>query len=166
MIVWPTPWPSLRTAPPARSSPFGEICSRVWFIEDHNSQPPIGTGVLPKSPVPRIRGGPSIGHGCTHVQPIILVLANEIQVSRRKHIYCRKLVDSDPNTDSFVRVWGAPSLTAEGKRRGGHTWRMRSSPAKGWAKTGQMAPPLAQSSPPGRIESERRGTGEGERDEL
>ena len=119
MIVWPTPWPSLRTAPPARSSPFGEICSRVWFIEDHNSQPPIGTGVLPKSPVPRIRGGPSIGHGCTHVQPIILVLANEIQVSRRKHIYCRELVDSDPNTDSFVRVWGAPSRTAQGKTRGG-----------------------------------------------
>ena len=28
------------------------------------------------------RGGPSIGHGCTHVHPIILVLANEIQVSR------------------------------------------------------------------------------------
>jgi len=41
------------------------------------------------------------------------------------------------------------------------TWEMRSSPAKGWAKTGQMAPPLAQSSPPekeeqGRRESERR----------
>ena len=34
------------------------------------------------------------------------------------------LLDSDPNTDSFVRVWGAPSRTAEGKRRGGHTWRM------------------------------------------
>jgi len=29
---------------------------------------------------------------------------------------------------------------------------MRSSPAKGWAKTGQMAPPLAQSSPPGKEE--------------
>jgi len=25
---------------------------------------------------------------------------------------------------------------------GGHTWRIRSSPAKRWAKTGQMAPPL------------------------
>ena len=62
----------------------------------------------------------------THVHPI--VLANEIK----------------------VRVWGAPSSTAEGKRRCGHTWRMRSSPAKGWAKTGQMAPPLAQSSPPGK----------------
>ena len=142
MIVWPTPWPSLRTAPPARSSPFGEICSRVWFIEDHNSQPPIGTGVLPKSPVPRIRGGPSIGHGCTHVQPIILVLANEIQVSRRKHIYCRELVDSDPNTDSFVRVWGAPSRTAQGRRRGGRGIpgrRMRSSPAKGWAAARPVA---------------------------
>jgi len=33
-------------------------------------------------------------------------------------------MDSDPNTNSFVRVWGAPSRTAEGKRRGGHTWRM------------------------------------------
>jgi hypothetical protein len=30
----------------------------------------------------------------------------------------------DPNTNSFVRVWGAPSRTAEGKRRGGHTWWM------------------------------------------
>ena len=28
------------------------------------------------------------------------------------------LLDSDPNTNSFVRVWGAPSRTAEGKRRG------------------------------------------------
>ena len=55
-----------------------------------------------------------------------------------------------------VRVWGAPSRTAEGKRRGGHTWRMRSSPAKGWAKKGQMAPPLAQSSPPGKEEQGRR----------
>ena len=64
--------------------------------------------------------------------------------------------DSDPNTISFVGVWGAPSLTAEGKRRGGHTWRMRSSPAKGWAKTGQMAPPLAQSSPPGKEEQGRK----------
>ena len=27
-------------------------------------------------------------------------------------------LDSDPNTNSFVRVWGAPSRTAEGKRRG------------------------------------------------
>ena len=26
------------------------------------------------------RGGPSVGHGCTHVHPIIL--ANEIEVSR------------------------------------------------------------------------------------
>jgi len=33
---------------------------------------------------------------------------------------------------------------------------MRSSPAKGWAKTGQMAPPLAQSSPPGMEEEGRR----------
>jgi len=29
---------------------------------------------------------------------------------------------------------------------------MRSSPAKSWAKTGKMAPPLAQSSPPGNEE--------------
>jgi len=33
---------------------------------------------------------------------------------------------------------------------------MRSSPAKGWAKTGQMAPPLAESSPPGKEEQGRR----------
>jgi len=33
-------------------------------------------------------------------------------------------LDSDPNTDSFVRVWGAPSCKAKGKRRGGHTWKM------------------------------------------
>jgi hypothetical protein len=33
---------------------------------------------------------------------------------------------------------------------------MRSSPEKGWAKTGQMAPPLAQSSPPGKEEQGRR----------
>jgi hypothetical protein len=33
---------------------------------------------------------------------------------------------------------------------------MRSSLAKGWAKTGQMAPPLAQSSPPGKEEQGRR----------
>ena len=49
-----------------------------------------------------------------------------------------------------------PSRIAEGKRRGGHTWRMRSSPAKGRAKTGQMAPPLAQPSPPGKEEQGRR----------
>jgi len=30
------------------------------------------------------------------------------------------LLDSDPNTNSFVRVWGAPSRTAEGKRRGAY----------------------------------------------
>ena len=36
----------------------------------------------------------------------------------------------------------------EGARK--HTWRMRSSPAKGREKTGRMAPPLAQSSPPGK----------------
>jgi len=34
---------------------------------------------------------------------------------------------------------------------------MRSSPAKVWAKTGQMAPPLTQSSPPGKEEQARRG---------
>ena len=36
-------------------------------------------------------------------------------------------MDSDPNKNSFVRVWGAPPRTAEGKRRGGHThtwWRL------------------------------------------
>jgi len=97
------------------------------------------------------RGGPSIERGCTHVHPKIL--ANEIEVSR---------LDSDPSTNSFVRVWGAPSRPAEGKRRGGHTWRMRSSPAKGWAKTGQIAPPLAQSSPPGKEEESSQG-GESER---
>ena len=68
----------------------------------------------------------------------------------------KKWLDSDPNTDSFVRVRGAPSRAAEGKRRGGHTWRMRSSPAKGWAKTGQMARPVAQSAPPGKEEHGRR----------
>ena len=68
---------------------------------------------------------------------------------------------SDPNTNSFVRVWGAPSRTAEEKRRGRHTWRMRLSPAKGWAKTGQMAPPLTQSSPPGKEKGSREGKGEG-----
>ena len=31
-------------------------------------------------------------------------------------------MDSDPNKNSFVRVWGAPPRTAEGKRTGGHTW--------------------------------------------
>ena len=31
-------------------------------------------------------------------------------------------LDSDPNTNSFVRVWGAPPRTAEGKRRDRHTW--------------------------------------------
>ena len=35
----------------------------------------------------------------------------------------RKLVGhSDPSTDSFVWVWGAPFRPTEGKRRGGHTW--------------------------------------------
>ena len=34
------------------------------------------------------------------------------------------MTGSDPNTNSFVRVWGAPSRKAEGKRRGGHTWWM------------------------------------------
>ena len=51
---------------------------------------------------------------------------------------------------------GSSLRTADGKRRSGHTWRMRSSPAKGWAKTEQMAPPLAQSSPPGKEEQARR----------
>ena len=63
------------------------------------------------------------------------------------------LLDSDPNTNSFVRVWGAPSRTAEGKRRGGYTWRML---VAGKAKMRQMAPPLAQSSPPGKEEQGRR----------
>ena len=98
------------------------------------------------------RGGPSIGHGCTHVHPVILVLANEIQVSRRKPIYCRELGDSDPNTDSFVRVWGAPSRTAQGKRRG------RSGIPGGCARRQQRAgPPLAQSSPPGKEDLEQGG---------
>jgi len=52
---------------------------------------------------------------------------------------------------------------------GRHTWRMRSSPAKGSAKTGQMAPPIAQSPPTGKEEkggeSPREGRGRG-RDEL
>jgi hypothetical protein len=48
---------------------------------------------------------------------------------------------------------------------------MRSSLAKGWAKTGQMAPPLAQSSPPGkeergRRESERRKRFKKQREEM
>ena len=34
------------------------------------------------------------------------------------------MTGSDPNTNCFVRVWDAPSRTAEGKRRGGHTWWM------------------------------------------
>jgi hypothetical protein len=46
-----------------------------------------------------------------------------------------------------------------------------SSPAKGWAKTLQMAPPLAQSSPPGkeeqgRRESERREKFKKQREEM
>jgi len=54
---------------------------------------------------------------------------------------------------------------------GALAWRMRSSPAKGWAKTGQMAPPLAQSPPPGkeeqgRRESERKGRKSKGGDEL
>jgi len=69
-------------------------------------------------PTVESRGGPSIGHGCTHANPTDF--ANEIEVSR---IYCI-VPGSDPNTNSFVRVWGAPSRTAEGKRRGGHTWWM------------------------------------------
>jgi len=32
---------------------------------------------------------------------------------------------------------------------------MRSSPAKGWATTGKMAPPLAQSPPPGKEDLEQ-----------
>jgi len=48
---------------------------------------------------------------------------------------------------------------------------MRSSPAKGWPKTGQMVPPLAQSSPPGkeehgRRESERRESCKKQREEM
>ena len=31
-------------------------------------------------------------------------------------------MDSDPNKNSFVRVWGAPSRTAEGKRRGAQAY--------------------------------------------
>ena len=48
---------------------------------------------------------------------------------------------------------------------------MRSSPVKGWAKTGKMAPPLAQTSPPGkeeqgRRESERRERFKKQREEM
>ena len=61
------------------------------------------------------------------------------------------LLDSDPNTNSFVRVWGAPSRTAEGKRRGAYLEdALVAGKALGeLAKTGQMAAPLAQSSLPG-----------------
>jgi len=42
------------------------------------------------------------------------------------------------------------------RNRSPQNWRIRSSPAKGWAKAGQMAPPLAQSSPPGKEEQGRK----------
>ena len=54
--------------------------------------------------------------------------------------------------------FGVLRFAQQKEREGGrkHTWRMRSSPAKGMEKTGRMAPPLAQSSPPGKEEQGRR----------
>jgi len=43
---------------------------------------------------------------------------------------------------------------------------MRSSPAKGWAKTGQMAPPLAQPPPPGKEEQREERVREKGKEEL
>ena len=71
---------------------------------------------------------------------------------------CHWYLDSDPSTDSFVRVWGAPSRTAQERRRGGRgrTWRML---VAGKGLDEDLAPPLAQSSPPpgreGRAREER-----------
>jgi len=70
-----------------------------------------------------------------HVQSIIF--PNEIEVSR------------------YVRVWGAPSPTAEGKRKGGHTWWMLVA-GKGLGEDVRMAPPLAQASPPAKEDQGRR----------
>ena len=55
------------------------------------------------------------------------------------------MTGSDPNTNSFVRVWGAPSRAAEGKRRGGHTWWMLVA-GKGLGEdvtNGAATPPIA-----------------------
>ena len=61
-------------------------------------------------------------------------------------------------------------LAQQKEREGGrHTWTMRSSPAKGWAKTGKMVPPLAESAPPGKEEcreSERRERIKKQREEM
>ena len=51
---------------------------------------------------------------------------------------------SDPNTNSFVRVWGAPSRTARRKEKG----RAYLVDARRRQRAGRMAPSLAQSSPP------------------
>ena len=72
---------------------------------------------------------------------------------------------SDPNTNSFVRVWGAPSRTARRKEKG----RAYLVDARRRQRAGRMAPSLAQSSPPveetrGMRESEtEKGKGEGGR---
>ena len=95
------------------------------------------------------RGGHSIGHGCTQCTPDNSCKRNRSQ----QVIYCNWIQIRIQIV--LLGFGGAPSRTAEGKRRGGHTLRMRSSPAKGWAKTGQMAPPLAQSSPPGKEEKRK-----------
>jgi len=55
--------------------------------------------------------------------------------------------------------FGVLRLAQQKEREGAGIPEGCSSPAKGWAKTRQMAPPLAQSSPPGKEEQGRRESG-------
>ena len=62
--------------------------------------------------------------------------------------------------NSFVRVWGAPFRTAEGKRRGGHTWWMLDA-GKGVGEdltNGAAARPVVAARRPGKEDQGRRGT--------
>ena len=68
-----------------------------------------------------VRGGPSKGHGCTHVHP----------VSRHSTcMYTCNQIRSDPNTDSKLGFGCSVSHSRKGRLRGGRTWWC-SSPANG-----------------------------------
>ena len=97
------------------------------------------------------RDGPSTGHGCTCVYPIIL--ANEIEVSR-----CT-VTGSDPSTP-HIRVWGAPFRAGGGEEKGRAYLVDARRRQKG---AGEDVAGCAPARPAGAARNQERGRGERER---